>query len=105
MHKLNTERKSKKNVSMKIGQKPPLAQDQQNGEDSNQFYLDVDPDLSKDEEIIFHKDKRAASRTTMSAKSRKSMQSGRISEGGENIVRSRGRPIKAHEVFMFLMIL
>jgi hypothetical protein len=98
MHKLNSDRKTKKNVSMHIGQKSSLAEDQQNGEDNNQFYLEVDPDLSKDEEIVFHKDKRTVSRTSMSAKSRKSLQSARVTEGGENIVRSRGRPIKPHEV-------
>ncbi|XP_060555277.1 uncharacterized protein LOC132716115 isoform X2 [Ruditapes philippinarum] len=104
MHKLNSDRKTKKNVSMHIGQKSSLAEDQQNGEDNNQFYLGVDPDLSKDEEIVFHKDKRTVSRTSMSAKSRKSLQSGRVSEGGENIVRSRGRPIKPHETEPFLSI-
>ncbi|XP_045188276.2 uncharacterized protein LOC123546141 isoform X3 [Mercenaria mercenaria] len=104
MNKQNIEKKSKKNVSMKNGPKLSLAEDQQNGTDNNQEYLEFDPDLSKDVEIFLTKDNRAVSRATMSAKSRKTIQSGRLSESRENIVRSRGRPIKPHETEPFLSI-
>lgn len=97
MSKLNKE-KIKKTVNLKNVQNASLAENQQNNEDSNQFYLDVDPDLQADVEIDLPKSHRAVSRTTMSAKSRKTIQSGRQSENRENIVRSRGRPIKPHEV-------
>ncbi|XP_052224239.1 uncharacterized protein LOC127839887 [Dreissena polymorpha] len=87
--------------SQKNSQRKDLAKNQVNGFDQNQFYLDADPDLNKDVEIVIPRAS-ARSRTTMSAKSQKTTHS-KASEN-DNIVRSRGRPIKPHETEPFLSI-
>lgn len=56
-----------------------------------------DPDLCKDVDIHLPRTS-ARTRTTVSAKSRRTIQSSKASEKSENVVRSRGRPIKPYEV-------
>ncbi|KAH3800386.1 hypothetical protein DPMN_154019 [Dreissena polymorpha] len=87
--------------SQKNSHRKDLAKNQVNGFDQNQYYLDADPDLNKDVEIVIPRAS-ARSRTTMSAKSQKTTHS-KASEN-DNIVRSRGRPIKPHETEPFLSI-
>ncbi|WAR30495.1 LOW QUALITY PROTEIN: hypothetical protein MAR_033037 [Mya arenaria] len=68
--------------------------------DTNQYYLEVDPDLTKDVDLeIPRASARASARTqnSMSSKSRKTTKSKASNPDPENIVRSRGRPIKPHE--------
>ncbi|XP_052790738.1 uncharacterized protein LOC128224758 isoform X2 [Mya arenaria] len=75
--------------------------------DTNQYYLEVDPDLTKDVDLeIPRASARASARTqnSMSSKSRKTTKSKASNPDPENIVRSRGRPIKPHETEPFLAI-
>lgn len=87
--------------SQKNSERKDLAKNQINGFDKNQYYLDADPDLNTDVEILIPRAS-ARSRTTMSAKSQKTAHS-KASEN-DNIVRSRGRPIKPHEVWFQLYL-
>ncbi|KAL4218620.1 hypothetical protein ACF0H5_021210 [Mactra antiquata] len=102
-------KKNKRNVSMNVSMngQNSVAGDH-DGIDNSQYVLEADPDLHKEVEIVLPKSNRqsARSRASMSGKSRKTVQSQseKHSESRENIVRSRGRPIKPHETEPFLSI-
>lgn len=82
-----------------------LANSQPNEVDSNQYCLDIDPDLQRDVEIdLSHNIASAGTRRTLSGKSRKTTQSKHTEPNSENVVKSRGRPIKPHETEPFLCI-
>jgi len=66
---------------------------------NNQHYPEIDPDLQTEVDIPRAS---ARTRTSMSSKSRKTTQS-KMSDR-DNIVRSRGRPIKPHEVHTFTIM-
>ena len=65
--------------------------------DRRPLVSDIDPDLSREEEIVLPRAS-AKTRTTVSGKSRRTGHSNKASEKSENLVRSRGRPMKPHEV-------
>lgn len=73
--------------------------------DSNQYCLDFDPDIQRDIEIdLPHNIASAGTKPSLSEKSRKTTQSKQTEPNSENVVRSRGRPIKPHEIEPFLCI-
>lgn len=65
--------------------------------DKRHILSDIDPELSKDIDIVLPRTS-AKARSTTSAKSRRTVQSSKASEKSENVVRSRGRPMKPYEV-------
>jgi len=66
---------------------------------NNHHYPEIDPDLQTEVDIPRAS---ARTRTSMSSKSRKTTQS-KMSDR-DNIVRSRGRPMKPHEVHTFIIM-